>query len=215
MSVITKNEKIFWEGTVTSVQPRIRLIRSFDERSHNYLGYVLRIQGIINEEERLFIIAVGKAAYKKHQFVVGDKVSGMGVSVANIKLEIAELYKISKLKLLFKSENASLKTHPWYKVAPELSIYRERGYRRLDIKVYNNKCTNCIWGCLMPVEMIIDHWNPSKVKYRTESFCYGPLSCTSYKAGPNRKVPGRKKGMVYIEEDWVDEDATAHRNFDE
>lgn len=31
-----------------------------------------------------------------------------------------------------------------------------------------------------------------------------------YNAGPAPQVPGRK-GMSYAEEDWVDEDATAHR----
>jgi hypothetical protein len=30
-------EKIPWQGTVLSVQPRIKLMRSFDERSHSYL----------------------------------------------------------------------------------------------------------------------------------------------------------------------------------
>ena len=62
----------------------------------------------------------------------------------------------------------------------------------------------------MPVEMIIDQWNPNVKKYRYETFCYGPKSCIIYKAGPNRKVPGRK-GMTYIEEDWVDEEETSHR----
>jgi len=66
----------------------------------------------------------------------------------------------------------------------------------------------------MPVEIIIDHWNPSKKRYRFETFCYGPKSCILYKAGPTRKVPGRK-GMSYTEEDWVDEDATAHRGLDD
>ena len=39
------NDKIAWSGAVTAVQPRIRLTRSFDERSHTYLGYLLRIEG--------------------------------------------------------------------------------------------------------------------------------------------------------------------------
>jgi len=66
----------------------------------------------------------------------------------------------------------------------------------------------------MAVEMIIDHWNPSNRRYRTETFCYGPLSYRLYKAGPCRKVPGRK-GMSWTEEDWVDEDAVSHRDPDE
>jgi hypothetical protein len=38
--------------------------------------------------------------------------------------------------------------------------------------------------------------------------------CRLYKAGPNRKVEGRN-GMVYVEEDWVDEEATGHREMNE
>ena len=35
-------EKIGWQGVLLSVQPRIRLTRSFDQRSHTYLGYTLK-----------------------------------------------------------------------------------------------------------------------------------------------------------------------------
>ena len=66
----------------------------------------------------------------------------------------------------------------------------------------------------MAVEMIIDHWNPHVRRYREETFCYGPKSCSFYKPGPTRKVPGRR-GMSWEEEDWVDEQDTAHRGFDE
>ena len=66
----------------------------------------------------------------------------------------------------------------------------------------------------MPVEMIIDQWNPSRKRYRFETFCYGPKSCPLYRAGAKRRVPGRKD-MSYTEEDWVDEDATSHRGLDE
>ncbi len=54
--------KIGWLGRIVSIQPRIRLMRSFDERSHNYLGYVLQVEGIIGDEPGKFRIAVGKAA---------------------------------------------------------------------------------------------------------------------------------------------------------
>ena len=66
----------------------------------------------------------------------------------------------------------------------------------------------------MPVELTIDHWNPTQKRYRFETFCYGPKSGPLYRAGPTRKVPGRK-GMSWKEEDWVDEEATAHRSMDE
>jgi hypothetical protein len=56
----------------------------------------------------------------------------------------------------------------------------------------------------MAVEIIVDHWNPGRVRYRFETFCYGPKSCGFYKSGKVRIVPGRK-GMVWKEENWVDE----------
>ncbi len=35
------------QGALLAIQPRIRLTRSFDERSHTYLGYALRLDGTI------------------------------------------------------------------------------------------------------------------------------------------------------------------------
>ena len=81
-------------------------------------------------------------------------------------------------------------------------------------RTFSTKCTSCIWGAEMAVEMIVDQWNPRVRRYRRETFCYGPLSCRHYRAGPTRRVPGRK-GMTYEEENWVDEDATSHRDPDE
>ncbi len=68
--------KLPWSGKIISVQPRIRLLRSFDQRSHTYLGYCLFIDGAIGNEVRQFSIGVGKAAHQKHQFKVGDGVCG-------------------------------------------------------------------------------------------------------------------------------------------
>lgn len=61
-------EKILWTGRLVGVQPRIRLMRSFDERSHSYLGYVLRVEGTIEDEPGEFLIAIGKALQAKHRF---------------------------------------------------------------------------------------------------------------------------------------------------
>ena len=95
-----------------------------------------------------------------------------------------------------------------------LEVYRQRGHRRLDPRTYNGKCSNSVWGCRMPVEIIVDQWNPTNIRYRFETFCYGPKSCSLYRAGSERTVPGRR-GMVWKEEDWVDEEETAHREMDE
>ncbi|WP_027364991.1 hypothetical protein [Desulfotruncus alcoholivorax] len=207
------NSKIPFKGIIISVQPRIRLIRSFDERSHNYLGYSLFIRGWIDGTEREFSVGIGKAAQQKHQFCVGDEITGECLPVADERLEPVEFYKVSKLKKTGHIDNPNT-SPPWETIPPDLEVYRERGHRRLAARTYDSKCTTCIWGCRMPVEIIIDHWNSGKRKYRFETFCYGPLSCKVYKAGLVRKVPGRN-GMVYEEEDWMDEEATGHREMDE
>ena len=203
-----------WEGKITSVQPRIRLLRSFDERSHVYLGYVLRVEGIVGSESREFTVAVGKAAHEKHQFQVGQRVDGECHPVEDPRKETAEFYKVSKLQVFHQAAIAENRPPPWLGIPPDLQAYRERGHRRLASITYDTFCATCIWGCRMPVEMIVDQWNPSDKQYQYETFCYGPKSCSFYKAGSRRKVPGRR-GMTYEEPDWVDEQETSHRGADD
>lgn len=208
------NDKLAWQGAIIAVQPRIRLTRSFDERYHTYLGYLLRVQGQLDGEEGEFLIGIGKATQAKHEFQVGDTVSGRSAPVVDPRLEPVEYYKTAKLKVLQRAASEDSDPPPWHGAPPALEVYRERGHRRLSARTYSSKCSSCIWGCQMAVEMIVDHWNPQHKRYRYETFCYGPKSCSFYKPGPTRKVPGRK-GMIWEEQDWVDEDATAHRTMDE
>ena len=205
-----------WQGKIVAVQPRIRLLRSFDQRQHNYPGYILWIDGAVEGEEREFTVAVGRGAHAKHSFRPGDELSGESVPVADPRLEVAEFYKTSRIKFVSRGEveQSEGASPPFLGVPPSLEVYRQRGHRRLDARPYVAKCSRCIWGCRMPVEMTIDQWNPPVKRYRFETFCYGPKSCPFYSPGPNRKVPGRR-GMVYTEEDWVDEQAVAHRGPDE
>ena len=206
--------KVTWKGTIEGVQPRIRMMRSYDERSHTYLGYVLIINWDVEGETREFIVAIGKAAQAKHGFQAGDQVEGISERVLDERLEVAKFYKTGKLKILKRHSGKFEKPPPWLGVVPDLNTYRQRGHRRLATRIYDLKCHSCMWACRMPVEMIIDHWNPSKKRYRFETFCYGPKSCSFYSSGPTRKVPGRR-GMTWEEEDWIDEEATAHRSSDE
>ncbi len=189
-------------------------MRSYDERSHTYLGYVLLLNGIVEGVSQDFIIAIGKAAQEKHGFQVGDQIEGLAEPVSDERQEIAKYYKASKLQILDRGSGGNQKSPPWTGLVPALETYRQRGHRRLTARTYDLKCHICIWGCKMPVEIIIDHWNPSKRKYRFETFCYGPKSCSFYSSGPTRKVPGRQ-GMIWEEEDWIDEEATAQRSENE
>ncbi|NLW36475.1 MAG: hypothetical protein GXY80_13525, partial [Syntrophorhabdus aromaticivorans] len=159
-------KKVTWSGRVAAVQPRIRLMRSFDERSHSYLGYVLRIEGTCGGEAGEFLIAVGEGAHVKHRFQTGMELVGQSVPVDDPRKETATLYKTSGLKVVKNAEGETPVGPPFLGVPPNLETYRSRGHRRLDSRTYDAKCTTCIWGCRMPVEMIIDHWNPSKKQYR-------------------------------------------------
>jgi hypothetical protein len=69
-------DKSNFKGKITSIQPRIRLTRSFDEASHTYLGYAIKIAGTIDNEETTFSIGIGKAAQAKFNFKVNDIISG-------------------------------------------------------------------------------------------------------------------------------------------
>lgn len=208
-----EGEKIPWHGVLISVQPRIRLNRSFDQRSHTYLGYALTVRGSVGTEAREFRLGVGQGAHAKHHFRAGDSVSGDALPVADPRLETVEFYKIGNLKVRLRAVEQAPPPPPWRGVPPPLAVYRGRGHRRLAARTYQEQCASCMWGCWMPVEMIIDQWNPSQRRYRTETFCYGPLSCPFYQSGPARKVPGRH-GMSYTEEDWIDDEATSHRGPD-
>jgi hypothetical protein len=207
--------KIDWQGDIISVQPRFRLMRSFDERHHTYLGYALGIRGEIDGENRDAWFGVGPAAHGKHQFEVGQVARGQAHPVADSRLEPVDFYKVSRLSVGSSAEAEPGSPPPWHGVAPPIEVYRERGHRRLAARTYaSDACSTCIWGARMPVEIVVDHWNPDQKRYRFETFCYGPKSCSLYRPGPTRKVPGRR-GMSYEEEDWVDAEATAHRAVDE
>jgi hypothetical protein len=206
--------KSTFKGTIISIQPRIRLERPFDEASHKYPGYAITLKGEVDTQHMTFSIGIGKATHAKHQFKVNDVISGECVPVPDPELEPTQFYKASKLKLITRGTIIN-KSSPWELLPPELGVYRKRGHSRLAARTYETKCSSCMWGCRMPVEIIVDNWNPrGKKKYRFETFCYGPLNCKLYKAGPNRKVEGRN-GMVYVEEDWVDAMNVEHRGEDE
>ena len=197
-----------------SVQPRIRLSRSFDERSHSYLGYVLYIDGEKDGAEEKFIVAVGKKTHEQYEFCSGMKLEGMAVPVPDRNKEIADLYKVSGLSISDRFGTRKSSEPPFINIPPDLEVFRERGHLRLDESVFFHTCWQCMWGCNMPVEIIVDHWNPHHKIYRNETFCYGPTDCRLYEAGDNRQVPGRK-GMIYTEEDWVDEESLGYREEDD
>jgi hypothetical protein len=136
--------KLSWHGRVIAVQPRIRLIRSFDQRNHAYLGYSLRVQGAIGDNDREFLIGIGKAAQTKHQFRAGDTASGKSHPVMDTRTEAIEFYKTSNLSVVERFQGKQPEPPPWLGIPPELETYRGRGHRRLDAHTYTVKCRSCI-----------------------------------------------------------------------
>jgi hypothetical protein len=84
-------------------------MRSFDERSHSYLGYVLRVEGAVDGEADVFQIALGKAAQAKHRFQAGMAASGL--AVPDPRLETAGFCKTSGLKILKDVKGAGAKKY--------------------------------------------------------------------------------------------------------
>ena len=178
-----------------------------------YLGFVLQIRGTVDHEARDFTVGIGPTAQATHDVHAGHTVTGFAEPVVHPQLESCEFYKVSGLRVVSVREVGDA-TPPWRGRPPGLAVYRARGHRRLDARTYTTHCRPCVWGCRMPVELIVDQWNPQRRQFRVETFCYGPKSCPLYRAGPTRQVPGRR-GMRWTEEDWIDDEATAHRGPDE
>ena len=88
---------------------------------------------------------------------------------------------------------------PWLGVPPDLAVYRERGHRRLDARTYEAQCLVCIWGCRMPVEMIVDQWNPSQKRLPLRDLLLRPQVLSLYRPAQSGRFPavagcvGRRK----------------------
>ena len=193
---------VCFRGEVVAVKARIRLIRSFDQISHQYQGYTLVIAAGDTEAPKILRVAIGPAAHLEHQFRIGDVVSGKAQPVPNPNQEWATLYKTSGLKVERRGlAQQDRPPDPEGGIASPLEVYRDNGHRRLDPRICQTQCPRCPWGLTMATEIIVDHWNPSKKRWRFETHCYGPRDCPRYRAGAPRKVPGRKPGMVWIDND--------------
>jgi len=187
-------DKTPFRGTVTAVKPRIALHRSFDQLWHSYRGFVL----VLDEGPR---VAIGPGAHAKHRFRIGDVIEGGGVPVPDPRAEWAELYKLSGLRIVRRGPGGEERSaDPDGGIAPPLEEYRAAGHRRLDPRTHEGSCGRCPFGAVMPTEIIVDHWNPANKKWRLETHCYGPRDCPRYRAGRPRSVPGRKPGMVFVDD---------------
>ena len=164
--LLTAAHPIAWNGRVLGVQPRIDLMRSFDERSHSYLGYLLVLDGHVDGVARQFTVRIGPGMQAKHAIHAGDLLAGVARQPADPAREAADLYRASGLRFEARGPEPSLAGPPWTVLPKALEVYRERGHRRLHARTYDAKCRSCSWGCRMAVEIIIDPWAPLPREHR-------------------------------------------------
>jgi len=74
--------KVAFAGSVTAVKARIRLLRSFDQVSHAYLGCTLvldgAVDGIVVDDLR---VAIGPKTHEAHRFRIMDQLRGLAEPV--------------------------------------------------------------------------------------------------------------------------------------
>lgn len=79
------------------------------------------VRGTIGAEAREFSVAIGEAAHDRHGFQIGDSVSGDRDAVAEPRRETANLYNVSRLRVVAPASTPPSEPPPWHGVAPALS----------------------------------------------------------------------------------------------
>ncbi|EKD28691.1 MAG: hypothetical protein ACD_79C00245G0001 [uncultured bacterium] len=206
------NSKISWQGKLQSIQPRTRIWRYVtDNRTHYHLGYNLFLKSDIGDE---FCVAISEKQQQKFLFRIGDSIQGEAWTKKYKEREYADFYRAGSLKLLNR-ENEKIKSlpPPWIMLPPSMKTYEERGARMLSQEKWKSKCFTCIWANMANVEIQWD-FDKNIKRYRFETFCYGPISCSNYSMGKPRSVPYKGKPSV-LDDGCLDDLCISCRDDDE
>ena len=210
---VSEPEKIKWQGTIVSVQPRTTVWRyRLDNRTHYHRGYNLFLDGEANGFSGRFSVAISEMQQKKFVFRIGDEALGTAWTKMYDVSDYADFYRAGSLKVLNHAVQTEPARPPYLIEPPDMATYERRGARMLSASSYKGKCFQCAWATMAAVE-IEYNWGVSK-KYRFESFCYGPKSCKLYKMGKPRAVPYKDSGSSY-DEGWMDDLCTENRGWDD
>ena len=181
--------RIRWQGQIESVQCRAWVWRyKMDNRTHHHLGFNLFVTGEADGREGRFIVAVSDTQHTKLRFRIGDVFKGTAWPCIKAKHEIADYYRAGGLRALVRAdEQTDPAGPPFTRLPPPIEVFRRRGARMLDAKLWRKQCFACLWANKSAVEI---EYKFGKVKrYRQETFCYGPRSCPLYDMGRPRQVP--------------------------
>ncbi|MDR1135756.1 MAG: hypothetical protein LBL49_06215 [Clostridiales Family XIII bacterium] len=209
-------EKISWNGTILSIQPRTNVWRyRIDNRTHSHTGYNLFLDGIANGEAKQFAVAISEKQQQTLGFRIGDEASGTGWTKKYPQWEYADYYRAGALKRV--KPNYTLadesKMPPWTDGPPDMATYEWRGCRVLSKACWKGKCFKCKWATMANVTIEYD-WGV-KQKWRFESFCYGPKSCKFYKRGAEPMVPYKNCGSNPDCHGGFDDIFTENRDWDD
>ncbi|MGI6546450.1 MAG: hypothetical protein ACOX2M_08565 [Fastidiosipilaceae bacterium] len=209
---VRKPEKIEWQGTIVSVQPRTTVWRyRLDNRTHYHRGYNIFLDGISNGNEGRFSVAISEKQQQKLVFRIGDEAKGTAWTKMYDVSDYADFYRAGSLKITQKAERSNASYPPFTIEPPSMEVYEIRGARMLSSACYKGKCFQCAFATMSAVE-IEYNWGVSR-KYRFEAFCYGPFSCKFYKMGKSRAVPYKDYGSDY-DTGWLDDLCTECRGDD-
>jgi hypothetical protein len=204
------SEKIKWAGRITAVQPRTRVWRYVsDNRTHYHTGYNLFLTG----DQGAFSVAISEKQQQKMAFRIGDLATGTAWTKKHPKREAADYYRAGALKVVERADEMDSTSEPWIACVPALAVYEARGARMLATARWRGKCHGCIWANKASVEI---QWCFDKdiKRYRLETFCYGPKSCSHYAMGKPRNVPYRG-GRSGVDDGCLDDIITDHRGWDD
>jgi len=210
---VNEPEKIIWQGTIVSIQPRTTVWRyKLDNRSHYHIGYNLFLDGEANGKTGRFSVAISEKQQQKMVFHIGDIVEGTAWTKKYDVTDYADYNRAGGFRIIKKAEPVESTPPPYLIDPPDMATYQQRGARMLSTDLYKGKCFPCAFGAMAAVEIEYD-WGVSK-RYRFESFCYGPVSCKFYKRGRPRAVPYKNEGS-FFDEGWMDEMCIQERGEDE
>jgi len=211
--IINEPEKIEWQGTIVSIQPRTTVWRyRLDNRTHYHRGYNIFLDGEADGNKSRFSVAISEKQQMKLVFRIGDVVKGTAWTKLYNVSDYADYCRAGGLKITQRAEQSETTPPPYLIEPPDMDTYEWRGARMLSASCYKGKCFQCVYATMSAVE-IEYNWGVSK-KYRFESFCYGPKSCKYYKMGKPRAVPYKDCGSVY-DDGWMDDLCTERRGWDE
>ena len=141
---VNEPEKILWQGTIRSIQPRTNVWRyRLDNRTHYHRGFILFLHGEANEVEAQFSVAISEKQQQKLVFGIGDEAKGTAWTKMYDVTDYADYYRAGGLKIIKKAQQSETPPPPYLIEPPDMATYERRGARMLSTARYKGKCFQC------------------------------------------------------------------------